>query len=695
MGFLESGSDDFCGKELQKYFFVVAAGAVLILIGSYWYVNYYKQGVDVDIKNAHIDYPTGKSPAGKSAVVNPVIRQQPGAGRTQQLATPFAPVQAPVGNNARNPVMSMQPVAGGFASVAAQLRNSVVNVNVAHAATPGAAPVVQNALPAQNGARFANPSTGRTVETIGSGIIIREDGYILTNYHVVQSGAVAYVTVFDDVGSERYRAEVVKLDEVLDLALLKIRPKSRLIAARLGDSNRMRVADQVLAIGSPFGLDQTVSQGVISGLRKSLLIEGIEHTDLIQTDAAINQGNSGGPLVDRGGYVVGINTAIYSPTGAFAGIGFAIPSNQAVRFVQDEIDLRIATWGQPGIAGGARGMQVAAQGQPPMAPPIPQGIGSPHTDGREQMDCTSCHQILTATAQGGRVVAGMVYAQPGAIGGNGGPGYNPAIPTQAGPPIMVGMQAPHRDGRENMACSQCHQMINQNGPANVVAMQYAQPPVGLGINVAVPNSIGTVAGPRVLGATILPIDPTLAASLAQPEGKGVFVTEVMPGSPMDKAGVQAGDVLLKLDGRRLRSPRQLIRRMGEIINGDDARFSVLRDGRRSQVTVRVLAMSMPGAAPSKQAPPPPPPPTEFAWRGMEIKPLPAATTPRGGLVEEVAGASPAANAGIQNNDIILMIDSFTVESAKKLDAAIRTVGKNQPVWLKVNRGGRDLYLKLG
>jgi len=264
---------------------------------------------------------------------------------------------------------------------------------------------------------------------------------------------------------------------------------------------------------------------------------------------------------------------------------------------------------------------------------------------------------------------------------------------------MAGTPAPHRDGRENMVCSQCHQMLNPNVPA---ALQFAQPPVGLGINVAATSiNGGAIVGPRVMGATVLPIDELLSERLNQPVGKGVFISAVIPGSPMDKSGIHAGDVLLKLNGRRLRSPRQLIRRMGEIPNGVSVRFGILRGGQRSDVNVQLLAMSMPGPAAARQAQKTPRVPNEFTWRGidMEITPVPAANAnmvgPRGARVDEVAGGSLASKAGVLNNDVILMIDAFTVDTAARLDKTLRAIGQTQPVWLKISRGGREVFVKLG
>ena len=141
----------------------------------------------------------------------------------------------------------------------------------------------------------------------------------------------------------------------------------------LGNSDDVRVADGVIAIGSPFGLEQTVSHGIVSAVRKSMVIEEVTHTNLIQTDAAINQGNSGGPLIAKNGAVIGINTAIYTPTGAFAGIGFAVSSNNVRMFLQgvgNVASRNAAAFAQP-VAMASQGMAQAwaARASAPPAPP--------------------------------------------------------------------------------------------------------------------------------------------------------------------------------------------------------------------------------------------------------------------------------------------------------------------------------------
>jgi S1-C subfamily serine protease len=166
----------------------------------------------------------------------------------------------------------------------------------------------------------------------GSGFIWDENGTVVTNFHVIQGATGANVTLFDQ---STWEAKLVGTEPDKDLAVLKIdTPRNRLRALALGTSANLLVGQKVFAIGNPFGLDQTLTTGVISGLGREIQsvserpIQGV-----IQTDAAINPGNSGGPLLDSAGHLIGINTAIYSPSGAYAGVGFAVPVDAVNRIV--------------------------------------------------------------------------------------------------------------------------------------------------------------------------------------------------------------------------------------------------------------------------------------------------------------------------------------------------------------------------
>jgi len=177
----------------------------------------------------------------------------------------------------------------------------------------------------------------REVGGRGSGVIISADGYVVTNNHVVriqrQIARDIFVTLQD---GRRFRATVLGTDSQNDIALLKIDGKN-LPIAQLGDSDRLQVGDWAIAVGNPFGLGTTVTAGIISALNRSLEGQGAP-SGFIQTDAAINQGNSGGALADSRGRLIGINTAIYSPVGANVGIGFAIPVNRVKQVIKEILE---------------------------------------------------------------------------------------------------------------------------------------------------------------------------------------------------------------------------------------------------------------------------------------------------------------------------------------------------------------------
>ena len=169
----------------------------------------------------------------------------------------------------------------------------------------------------------------------GSGSIIDATGYILTNYHVVEGASEITVTLYD---GSKYRAGLVGVDPDNDLAIIKIKPSRKLRPVKLGDSDSLQVGQKVYAIGNPFGLNSTLTTGIISALGRPLTTEsGRVIENVIQTDAPINPGNSGGPLLDTSGRLIGINTAIFTPSGGNIGIGFAIPVNTARELIPDLI----------------------------------------------------------------------------------------------------------------------------------------------------------------------------------------------------------------------------------------------------------------------------------------------------------------------------------------------------------------------
>jgi S1-C subfamily serine protease len=243
-----------------------------------------------------------------------------GAGSRGGSASP-----APSGNGGR---------VGNSASVAARdaalTDDESINVRVYRQASPAVANILTKATEYD----FFNDPV--PIEGAGSGFVIDEKGYILTNFHVVQEAQSIEVVLGDQT---RYPGKFVGADQRNDVALVKIDPKGkRLVALPLGDSASLQVGQKVLAIGNPFGFQSTLTTGVVSALGRNVQTSQTTLIDeAIQTDAAINRGNSGGPLINSRGEVIGINSAIFTPSGTTAGIGFAIPINTAKRIAQDLI----------------------------------------------------------------------------------------------------------------------------------------------------------------------------------------------------------------------------------------------------------------------------------------------------------------------------------------------------------------------
>ncbi len=211
-----------------------------------------------------------------------------------------------------------------FADLAEKLTPSVVNISTIHQPdADGAENAVNFSSPNPIIDRYFNPK-GNGQTSLGSGFIISEDGYIITNNHVIDKAEEISVTLSDNTSVE---AKLVGVDKKTDLALIKIDTNKKLQPVVLGDSDKIRVGDWILAIGNPFGLGGSVTAGIVSA--KSRDIEAGPYDNFIQTDASINQGSSGGPMFDMKGEVIGINSAIFSTTGGSMGIGFAIPVNLA------------------------------------------------------------------------------------------------------------------------------------------------------------------------------------------------------------------------------------------------------------------------------------------------------------------------------------------------------------------------------
>ena len=228
-----------------------------------------------------------------------------------------------------------RPAPNSFADLAERLMPSVVNISTTQTVTTNS-----NSFPFQfpPGSPFEDmfkdfgTPQERQAYALGSGFIIDEKGIVITNNHVIQNAEDILVRVN---GDEEYKAKIIGKDPLSDIAVLQIEADEKFIPVKFGDSDKSRIGDWVIAIGNPFGLGGTVTSGIISARNRSIGLARYE--DFIQTDASINQGNSGGPLFNMNGDVIGINTAILGQSGSI-GIGFAIPSNSAVKVINQLIE---------------------------------------------------------------------------------------------------------------------------------------------------------------------------------------------------------------------------------------------------------------------------------------------------------------------------------------------------------------------
>ncbi len=291
-------------------------------------------------------------------------------------SAPTAPVA--VGNAAES---SGRP--DSFAAIADAMKPAVVNISTTEAVRrrgPRGADPFREYLE-----RYFGESLPREEprQSLGSGLIVEPEGYVLTNNHVIENARTIMVRLSDE---EEYEARVVGRDPRTDLALLKIQGRGKFTAVRLGDSDALRVGDWVVAIGNPFGLEHTVTAGIVSA--KGRVIGAGPYDDFIQTDAAINPGNSGGPLFNTRGEVVGINSAIFSQTGGSVGIGFAIPVNLA-----KELLPQLKSKGR--VVRGWLGIAIA-----PVTPEIAKTLGVPDRRGA----------VVAELVPGGPAAAGGVRA---------------------------------------------------------------------------------------------------------------------------------------------------------------------------------------------------------------------------------------------------------------------------------------------
>lgn len=395
-------------------------------------------------------------------------------------------------------------------------------------------------VPIPNMPRQQRPQRPRAEEEqprgVGSGFILSADGYVMTNAHVVEDADQVLVTLTDQ---REFKAKIIGFDKRTDVAVLKVEATG-LPAVKIGDVSRLRVGEWVMAIGSPFGLENTVTAGIVSAKQR----DTGDYLPFIQTDVAINPGNSGGPLINMRGEVVGINSQIYSRSGGFMGISFAIPIDEAIRV-------------------------------------------------SEQLRAT------------GRVTRGRIGVQIG------------------------------------------------------------------------------------------PVAKDVAESLGLGKQQGALVTGVEAGAPAEKAGIEAGDVITRFDGKAIDKVSDLPRMVGNTKPGTKSTITVFRRGSLRDLTIMIAEIE-PDAPARKAASPEVKPKASAAGKqiGLAVVDLTDAQKKelkiKGGVRIESA-TDAAARAGLQEGDVIMAIANTEVAGVKEFDAIVAKADKSKPLNVLFRRGDWAQY----
>jgi serine protease Do len=363
--------------------------------------------------------------------------------------------------------------------------------------------------------------------SLGSGFIIDADGSILTNNHVVENASKIVVKLSDE---QDYEAKVIGRDPKTDIAIIKVNAKGKLIAATFGDSDTLEVGEWVMAIGNPFGLDSTVTSGIVSA--KGRHIGQGPYDNFIQTDASINPGNSGGPLINLRGEVIGINTAIFSRTGGNIGIGFAIPIN-LVKELLPQLK------GKGKVTRGYLGVLIQR-----VTPEISESLG---------MDKARGALVANVSKDGPAEKAG----------------------------VKVGDVIVEFDGKEVKDSGDLPIIVARTPVEKKVRMKVLRDKKEMTLTVAVgelkdEEVVATAPEKGELGLTVQKLTPQMAESLGLEKAEGVVVTAVEPGSAADESGIRRGDVILEIDRKPVRSLEDYRKLAATIRKGRGVLFLVRR-----------------------------------------------------------------------------------------------------------------------
>ncbi len=400
-------------------------------------------------------------------------------------------------------------------------------------------------------------SREQLVQAAGTGFIIDKAGFILTNNHVVEGATKIAVSLYGEDDDQEYDARIVGRDPLSDSALIELteKPNHTLPEVKFGDSSQMQPGDWVLAIGNPFGLEHTVSVGVISGLERPFEVAAQRQAQVLQTDAAINPGNSGGPLLNIRGEVIGINTAIIADgrQSGNIGIGFAIPSN-TVRELLPQLRSGKVTRGRIGV-------QVR---------PVPRDavdeFGLKSRDGA----------LVAAVSPGGAAQRGGVEPGDVIVGYNGKAIRNNndlvSMVTATKPKTTVPVRV-MRDGKEQTVNVTVDE-LDLEAEGNVARAGDNRG----GVSPEQQASTG-------FGMTLDTVTPEMARQLRLENARGAVITEIEPQSPAARAGLTAGDVILRVGRAPVASVADAQRELAKVPSGGTAFLRITRNGQETFVPV--------------------------------------------------------------------------------------------------------------
>jgi serine protease Do len=438
-----------------------------------------------------------------------------------------------------------------FSQIAKALEPAVVNINTESTIKPTARRRGQNPGDDQDNPFgdffdrfFGNGDTGPVRQrSLGSGVIVDAKGYIVTNRHVVEKADRIRVKLQDDPPGVQHDAKVIGTDQETDLAVIKVDIDRSLPVAKFGNSDGMQVGDWVLAVGSPFGLQATVTAGIVSAKGRNI-VPNRAFQSFIQTDAAINPGNSGGPLVDLEGEVIGINTAILTDTNAYAGVGFALPSNTVIQ-VYNQL-----TGPEHRVQRGSIGIEFNAEANPAIA--------------------------RVYGVESGITVSSVVAGSPADRAG-----------------LKVGDTIISVDGKGIKNGDELVAEIASRRPGSKVTLDYVRNGKKQQTTVTVADRAKLFASrlgeddqeeeestPKQsrFGITVRPLTPEMADRLNTPSGKGVVVQDVKPGSFADDVGLTRGDIILEINKQPINSEEDFDHVQSSLKSGQDVVFLVRQRG---------------------------------------------------------------------------------------------------------------------